>query len=83
MSRKELTAFRIAPEIMTGLRALKERDGVPISVQVDRALRAWLIGRKALKAETGVTARAFETGAPSRHGGTKVTRQVVRKKGGA
>ncbi len=42
MSPKELTAFRVAPDIMAGLRAIKERDGVPLSVQLDRALRAWL-----------------------------------------
>jgi hypothetical protein len=40
--RKELTAFRIDPAVMEGLRHVKERDGVPLSVQVDRALRAWL-----------------------------------------
>jgi len=39
---KEMTAFRIEPEIMDGLRHVKDRDGVPLSVQVDRALRAWL-----------------------------------------
>lgn len=39
---KEMTAFRIEPEILNGLRQVKDRDGVPFSVQVDRALRAWL-----------------------------------------
>ena len=42
MSPKELTAFRVEPDIMAGLRRVKARDGVPLSVQVDRALRAWL-----------------------------------------
>lgn len=42
MSPKELTAFRIDPEVMDGLRRVKDRDGIPLSVQVDRALRAWL-----------------------------------------
>jgi hypothetical protein len=42
MSPKELTAFRIDPDVMEGLRRVKDRDGVPISVQVDRALRTWL-----------------------------------------
>ena len=42
MSPKELTAFRIEPDIMEGLRRVKDRDGVPLSVQVDRALRVWL-----------------------------------------
>ena len=42
MSPKELTAFRVEADIMKGLRRVKDRDGVPLSVQVDRALRAWL-----------------------------------------
>jgi hypothetical protein len=42
MSPKELTAFRVEADIMAGLRRVKDRDGVPLSVQVDRALRAWL-----------------------------------------
>ena len=42
MSPKELTAFRVEAGIMEGLRRVKDRDGVPLSVQVDRALRAWL-----------------------------------------
>ncbi len=46
-----MTAFRVAPEIMAGLRAVKNRDGVPLSVQVDRALRAWLTEKGIMKAE--------------------------------
>jgi hypothetical protein len=42
MSPKELTAFRIESGVMEGLRRVKERDGVPMSVQVHRALVAWL-----------------------------------------
>jgi len=42
MSPKELTAFRLEPEIMDALRRVKDRDGVPLSFQVDRALRAWI-----------------------------------------
>jgi hypothetical protein len=42
MSPKELTAFRLEPEIIDGLRRVKDRDGIPFSIQVDRALRAWL-----------------------------------------
>lgn len=45
MSPKQLTAFRIEPEIMAALRSVKDRDGIPLSVQVDRALRAWLEGK--------------------------------------
>jgi hypothetical protein len=42
MSPKLLTTFRVAPDLMAGMRAIKDRDGVPMSVQLDRALRAWL-----------------------------------------
>jgi len=49
-SRKKQTAFRIEPEILEGLQAIKDRDGVPLSEQVRRALRAWLES-KGVKAE--------------------------------
>ena len=39
---KTQTAFRIDPEILDGLRLVKERDGMPFSEQVRRALRNWL-----------------------------------------
>ena len=42
MSPKTASTFRIENEIMDGLRAVKERDGVPISEQVRRALEMWL-----------------------------------------
>jgi len=41
-STKKQTAFRLDPEILDGLLLVKERDGVPLSEQVRRALRAWL-----------------------------------------
>jgi hypothetical protein len=51
MSPKELTAFRVDSQVMEGLRLVKQRDGIPLSVQVHRALVAWLesrgIGEKA------------------------------------
>ena len=50
MSPKELTAFRVEADIMEGLRRVKDRDGVPLSVQVDRALRVWL-EKKGVSAE--------------------------------
>ena len=52
MARKELTAFRIAPGIMAGLRRVKERDGIPLSVQVHRSLVAWLKGKRVRLAST-------------------------------
>jgi hypothetical protein len=59
MSPKELTAFRIQPEIMEGLRRVKDRDHIPLSVQVHLALLAWL----ELK---GVRVKAASRRAPTR-----------------
>ncbi|MDP1568962.1 MAG: ribbon-helix-helix domain-containing protein [Vicinamibacterales bacterium] len=50
-STKKQTAFRIDPEILEGLRQVKERDGVPVSEQVRRALTAWLADRGVIKAD--------------------------------
>lgn len=42
LSPKELTAFRMAPELMEALREVKAKEGIPVAVQVDFAVRAWL-----------------------------------------
>lgn len=36
------TNFRLEDEILDALRAIRERDGVPVSEQVRRALLAWI-----------------------------------------
>ena len=41
-NRYKLAAFRVEPEILEGLQTVKDRDGIPASEQVRRALRAWL-----------------------------------------
>ena len=46
MAGRTLAAFRIEPEILKGLQAVKDRDGVPISEQVRRALVAWLRSKR-------------------------------------
>jgi len=40
--------FRLPPDILDGLDKVKQRDGMPQSEQVRRALRVWLKARKAL-----------------------------------
>jgi hypothetical protein len=55
MSPKELTAFRMAEEVMNGMRLVKDRDGIPMSVQIDRALRAGL-EKKGVALEKSATA---------------------------
>jgi predicted DNA-binding protein len=49
--RKRLAAFRLDPELIDGLQALKDKTGAPIAEQVRRAIVAWLNAN-------GVTAKA-------------------------
>jgi predicted DNA-binding protein len=39
---KKLAAFRLDPELIEGLQAIKDRTGAPIAEQVRRAIVAWL-----------------------------------------
>lgn len=39
---KKLYSFMIDPELQSGLKAIKERDGIPESEQIRRAVKAWL-----------------------------------------
>jgi hypothetical protein len=43
--RPHMTSLELAPELKAGLDAVKERDGVPQSEQIRRAVRAWLEGK--------------------------------------
>jgi len=40
----------MAPDVMKALRAVKAKEGIPIAVQIDFAIRAWL-KRKGVKLE--------------------------------
>ena len=51
MSPKKLVAFRLEQELVDALAAIKERDGVPVTEQVTRAVRAW-IETRGLSAKT-------------------------------
>jgi hypothetical protein len=51
-STRTQTGFRIDDDIMEGLKTVKERDGVPISEQVRRALREWLRGQGVITGST-------------------------------
>src|SRR5687768_5391829 len=42
---KTLTAFRIDQPTLDALKLVKERDGLPITFQVQKALEAWLRAR--------------------------------------
>lgn len=45
MAPKTLTAFRIDQPTLDALKLIKERDGLPITFQVQKALEAWLRAR--------------------------------------
>ena len=51
MTPLKQTAFRIDADLLTSLREIKRRDGVPVSEQVRRALQAWVASRGVAKAE--------------------------------
>ena len=48
---KRISAFRIDEELAEGMRELQERDGIPQSEQMRRALRMWLESKGVIKAE--------------------------------
>ncbi|CAN5882329.1 hypothetical protein BH18ACI5_BH18ACI5_17250 [soil metagenome] len=51
MAPKKLAAFRLDPELIAGLQAVKERTGAPIAEQVRRAIGAWLKTNGVTKAD--------------------------------
>lgn len=42
MSLKETTAFRFDPALLAAMRALKAREGIPVTTQMEMAVRDWL-----------------------------------------
>ena len=53
MVQRKHHAFRIDEDLFEGLQTIAERDGVQISEQVRRAIRAWLEAK-------GITSRRAE-----------------------
>ena len=55
MAKKtKMTAFRLAPELSEAMHEMKATKGVPISTQIDFALRDWLARQGIrVKAERG------------------------------
>ena len=45
MTPKRLTNFRLEDELLEGLSLVKDRDGIPLTEQVRRAVRLWLDSR--------------------------------------
>lgn len=44
---KKLYTFRIDPLVLQALQTITERDGIPVSEQIRRAIRAWLDAKSA------------------------------------
>ena len=42
MSPKEATAFRVDVELMNAMRDLKDTKGIPVTTQIEMAVRDWL-----------------------------------------
>jgi len=49
MVNRRVTTFRIDEDLLEGLRAVEERDGVPMSEQVRRAIRTSLESKDVMK----------------------------------
>ena len=45
------TAFRIEADLITALKEIKRRDGIPLSEQVRRAVHAWVDSKGVTKTE--------------------------------
>jgi hypothetical protein len=45
VSKRTFVAFVVEPSLKQGLEAVTERDGIPVSAQVRRAIEAWLAER--------------------------------------
>jgi len=42
MSPRELTALRLDQSLLDAMRDLKDREGVPVTTQIEMAVREWL-----------------------------------------
>jgi hypothetical protein len=62
IEKQKLAVYRMEPELLDGLRLVKERDGLPITWQVRQAIRAWLDSKGvAVRSAPGSSATRPET----------------------
>jgi hypothetical protein len=45
MSPKETTALRLDIELLTAMRRVKKAEGIPVTTQIEFAVRDWLTAR--------------------------------------
>ena len=48
---RKIATFRLDDDLLEGLKAVQERDGIPPSEQARRAIRAWLEAKGVVKAK--------------------------------
>jgi hypothetical protein len=48
MSPKTMTAVRLDSTLLDTMRRVKEEEGIPVTTQIEMAVREWLIDRGAL-----------------------------------
>jgi hypothetical protein len=51
MSPKETTALRLDTTLLETMRRVKQQEGIPVTTQIEMAVREWLEKRGALKAD--------------------------------
>jgi len=51
MSPKEATALRLDVELLDAMRRVKAEEGIPVTTQLEMAVRQWLEQRGTLKAD--------------------------------
>jgi hypothetical protein len=45
MSPKQMISLRLDPNLLNAMRAVKEKEGIPVAVQLEKAAREWLAKR--------------------------------------
>lgn len=48
---RKVTTFRIDDDLLMAMQVLQERDGIPLSEQIRRALRPWLEEKGVIKSD--------------------------------
>jgi len=64
-TRDRVVTFRPDDDLLVAMERLRERDGVPFSQQIRRALRTWLESKDMLTVRTERTPRMRPRGLPS------------------
>ena len=50
MSPKKIAAFRLDTALLEAMRQVRRNDGIPVTTQIEMAVREWLARRGAFKA---------------------------------